>query len=92
MFVATLEKVCGESLRFLIKILFLFLLLMATSTFGQGYFQVGNKGVNPFARFIPAYLKNVHMMKADVRPTGEMRKLPVHDLIAWFVNDTAALN
>jgi hypothetical protein len=63
---------------------------MNPSTFGQGYFQAGNRGVNPFARYIPAYLENVHMMEADVRPTGQMRNIPVKDLIAWFVNDTAA--
>jgi hypothetical protein len=57
-------------------------------TFGQGYFQKGNSGVNPFATYIPAYLDNVHEMEADCRTTASMIGQPVEDLIAWFVNDT----
>ncbi|KAG7353328.1 hypothetical protein IV203_009377 [Nitzschia inconspicua] len=59
-------------------------------SFGQGYFQAGNRGVNPFARYLPEFFGNLHMMNADVRPTGQMRNLPVEDLIAWFTNDTAS--
>lgn len=57
-------------------------------TFGQGYFQQGNRGVNPFATYIPSYLYNLHEMTADWMTTGEMWGKPVEDLIAWFVNDT----
>jgi hypothetical protein len=57
-------------------------------TFGHGYFQHGNEGVNPFATYIPSYLDNVHEMTADWMTTGAMWGKPVEDLIAWFVNDT----
>jgi len=59
-------------------------------TFGQGYFQKGNRGVNPFATYIPAILPNIHQMTADVNPTGRMRGKTAEQIIAWFVNDTAA--
>ena len=64
--------------------------LQPHSTFGQGYFQVGNRGVNPFAQYIPEYMENVHAMNADVLPTGRMRNMPLEDIIKWFVNDTVA--
>ncbi|MGK3758442.1 MAG: tetratricopeptide (TPR) repeat protein [Bacillariaceae sp.] len=59
-------------------------------TFGQGYFQKGNRGVNPFATYIPSILDNIHEMEADVRGTGQMKNKSVEDLVGWFVNDTAA--
>ena len=58
-------------------------------TFGQGYFQKGNRGVNPFATHIPNILSNIHQMEADVRGTGQMRGKSIENLIEWFVNDTA---
>ena len=58
-------------------------------TFGQGYFQKGNRGVNPFAAYIPDILPNVHQMEADVRGTGKMRGKSIENLVDWFVNDTA---
>jgi tetratricopeptide (TPR) repeat protein len=59
-------------------------------TFGQGFFQKGNRGVNPFATYIPSILDNIHEMEANVRGTGEMKDKSVEDLVEWFVNDTAA--
>ena len=58
-------------------------------TFGQGYFQKGNRGVNPFATHIPNILSNIHQMEADVRGTGQMRGKSIENLIKWFVNDAA---
>jgi hypothetical protein len=59
-------------------------------TFGQGYFQKGNRGVNPFATFIPSYLDNVKQMTAEVRGTWEMFGKPVEDLLAWFLDERNA--
>lgn len=44
--------------------------------------------MNPFAKYLPDYLDNLHMMQADVLPTGRMREMNVDDMIAWFVNDS----
>ena len=57
--------------------------------FGQGYFQKGNYGVNPFATHVPNILKNVHQMEANVRGTGQMMGKSIENLVEWFVNDTA---
>ena len=58
-------------------------------TFGHGYFQQGNYGVNPFSKFIPDLLPNVHMMTAPVLSTGAMyNKIQNHSLdevLDWFV-------
>jgi hypothetical protein len=59
-------------------------------TFGEGYFQKGNDGVNPFATYIPQYLPNIHQMNAEVRSTWEMWGMPLEDLIAWFVDERNA--
>ena len=56
-------------------------------TFGQGYFQKGNRGVNPFAKHVPKCLPNIHEMRAEVRSAWQMFGKPVEDLIAWFVDD-----
>lgn len=58
-------------------------------TFGKGYFQQGNRGVNPFSKYIPGMLPNIHEMKADKLTTGEMVGKEAEDLIPWFINDTA---
>ena len=57
-------------------------------TFGQGYFQKGNRGVNQFASYIPEILPNIHQMEADVRGTGQMRGKSTENLVEWFLNDT----
>mmetsp|Transcript_25462 Transcript_25462/g.70123 ORF Transcript_25462/g.70123 Transcript_25462/m.70123 type:complete len:539 (+) Transcript_25462:123-1739(+) len=56
-------------------------------TFGDGYFQKGNRGVNPFARYVPNILPNIHQMEADVRGTGEMMGKSVENLVDWFVDE-----
>lgn len=60
-------------------------------TFGQGYFQKGNRGVNPFASYIPHVLSNIHQMEADVRGTGQMMGKSVENLVEWFLNDTTTV-
>jgi hypothetical protein len=60
-------------------------------TFGQGYFQKGNRGVNPFASYIPRVLSNIHQMEADVRGTGQMMGKSVENLVEWFLNDTTTV-
>jgi hypothetical protein len=58
-------------------------------TFGQGYFKKrGQRGVNPYARFIPDYLENVHAMsdQAEVLAMADMMGKSVDELIEWFVS------
>ena len=56
-------------------------------TFGQGFFQEGNRGVNPFATYIPSILDNIHEMNANVRTTAQMKGKSVEDLVEWFVEN-----
>ena len=44
-------------------------------TFGEGYFQQGNRGVNPFAQYLPSVLPNLHMMQAPVLRTMDIKKI-----------------
>uniref|UniRef100_A0A6U9YYT3 Uncharacterized protein n=1 Tax=Pseudo-nitzschia australis TaxID=44445 RepID=A0A6U9YYT3_9STRA len=63
-------------------------IIPVVGTFGEGYFQKGNRGVNPFATYIPDILPNVHQMEAEVRGSGEMMGKSIENLVEWFVNDT----
>ena len=58
-------------------------------TFGDGYFQRGNRGVNPFGKYLPDFFPNVHMMKAPVISTGVMyNKIQnncLDEILDWFV-------
>jgi hypothetical protein len=56
-------------------------------TFGEGYFQKGNRGVNPFASFIPRYLPNQHEMRAPVKSSGQIQTMGLNATLAWFVSD-----
>jgi hypothetical protein len=53
-------------------------------TFGQGYFQQGNRGVNPFTQYLPAYLPNLHEMYAPKLGTWDMYKMQVDDILTWL--------
>lgn len=55
-------------------------------TFGQGYFQKGNEGVNPFSEYLPAAFPNLHMMEAPVLSTGKMRKMETDKIIEWLMS------
>jgi hypothetical protein len=58
-------------------------------TFGDGYFQKGNRGVNPFATHVPALLSNVHEMHAPVLSMGTIRNMltttTLNETLQWFV-------
>lgn len=60
-------------------------------TFGQGYFQQGNPGVNPWANHIvkeqQQHLDNIHMMTGPVLGTGTIGKMKFEDVLEWFVTD-----
>lgn len=58
-------------------------------TFGDGYFQKGNHGVNPFATHVSDLLSNVHAMNAPVLGTGRIRNMldtkTLNETLQWFV-------
>ena len=56
-------------------------------TFGEGYFQKGNRGVNPFATYIPDLpgFDNVHEMNAPRLGTGQIMKMSLNETMEWFV-------
>jgi hypothetical protein len=58
-------------------------------TYGHGYFQKGNSGVNPWATHVPQYLSNVHEMRAPVLGTHEIYKMITTEgldpVLEWFV-------
>ena len=54
-------------------------------TFGKGYFQRGNRGVNPFANFLPKYFPNrLVMMTAPVLTMGAMRTMNLTSILNWL--------
>ena len=48
-------------------------------TFGDGYFQKGNRGVNPFNTHLPHYFSNLHMMEAPKLGTIDKWRREVAD-------------
>jgi hypothetical protein len=58
-------------------------------TFGEGYFQKGNRGVNPFAEYIPGQSRfsNIHQMNASVLTTGQMCDMHLNETLAWFLSE-----
>ncbi|KAL3938196.1 MAG: hypothetical protein SGBAC_006837 [Bacillariaceae sp.] len=57
-------------------------------TFGQGYFQRGNRGVNPFANYLPSVMTNQHMMTAEVLTTGAMWSMNLTTILSWMTSPT----
>ena len=55
-------------------------------TFGEGYFQRGNRGVNPFTSYLPKYLPNLHEMDAPKLSTGKMFNMQVDEIISWLTS------
>ena len=57
-------------------------------TFGQGYFQKGNRGVNPFNVHISKYAgyEHLHMMTAPFKGTWEILKTPINETYWWFTH------
>jgi len=57
----------------------------AMGTFGEGYFQEGNRGVNPFNKHVPEVLPNTHIMTAPRLGTSQVKKAGIDGIIKWFV-------
>jgi len=57
----------------------------AMGTFGDGYFQEGNRGVNPFNKHVPEVLPNTHIMTAPRLGTSQVKKAGIDGVIKWFV-------
>ena len=55
-------------------------------TFGHGYFQRGNRGVNPFANYLPPIISNLHMMNAEVLTTGAMWSMNLTSILDWMTS------
>lgn len=60
-------------------------------TRGEGYFQRGNRGVNPFAKYIPNYLSNIHEMNAPKLSSAQILQMGLNATLAWFVNGTTTV-
>jgi hypothetical protein len=56
------------------------------ATYGKGYFQRGNQGVNPFTGDLPQRLPNLTEMTAPVLGALTIRKMGLNATLAWFVN------
>lgn len=58
------------------------------ASFGQGYFQKGNRGVNPFNTHISKYAgyENLHMMEAPFMSTWTIFKTPINETYWWFTH------
>lgn len=60
-------------------------------TFGEGYFQRGNGGVNPWAIAVPEVLPNVHMMSAPRMGAGQIMRAGFPATLKWLltpINET----
>ena len=55
-------------------------------TFGDGYFQRGNRGVNPWASHVPSILSNVHEMNSPVLTSWAISKMELNETLAWLVS------
>jgi hypothetical protein len=53
-------------------------------TFGDGYFQKGNGGVNPFNSYVPQYFPNLHEMTAPVKLSSEIKRMGLKATLEWF--------
>lgn len=57
----------------------------AMGTFGNGYFQKGNRGINPFNDRVPGVLRNTHVMNAPVMNTMQIRKQGIKKTINFLI-------
>ena len=56
--------------------------------FGRGYFQRGNRGVNPFAQYLPEiYPDELIMMDAPVLTSSQLRGMDLQSILDWFVEE-----
>lgn len=54
-------------------------------TFGKGYFQKGNIGVNPFSEHLPAKLSHLTMMEGAWLSQNQISKRSFNATLEWFV-------
>ncbi|CAJ1967144.1 unnamed protein product [Cylindrotheca closterium] len=54
-------------------------------TFGHGYFQKGNPGVNPFAEHLPAKMNHLTMMTAPWLSQKQISKKTLNETLKWFI-------
>mmetsp|Transcript_15377 Transcript_15377/g.21917 ORF Transcript_15377/g.21917 Transcript_15377/m.21917 type:complete len:240 (+) Transcript_15377:170-889(+) len=54
-------------------------------TFGQGYFQRGNRGVNGFNVHIPGILNNTHLMDSPVLGSETAIRIGIDEIAKWVV-------
>eukprot|EP00592_Proboscia_alata_P000329 CAMPEP_0194375512 /NCGR_PEP_ID=MMETSP0174-20130528/24049_1 /TAXON_ID=216777 /ORGANISM="Proboscia alata, Strain PI-D3" /LENGTH=406 /DNA_ID=CAMNT_0039155769 /DNA_START=120 /DNA_END=1340 /DNA_ORIENTATION=- len=54
-------------------------------TFGDGYFQKGNRGVNPFSTRVPKVLRNTHVMNAPVMSSMQIFKKGLNETIKFLI-------
>ena len=57
------------------------------TTYGQGYFQKGTRGFNPFAKHLLLFMPNMHMMTRRYLTTKAMSEMKLQDTLNWFVSD-----
>jgi hypothetical protein len=57
------------------------------ATYGMGYFQQGNEGVNAYTGGLPHFLSNLHEMRAPVLTSGMILRMGLNATLAWLVND-----
>jgi hypothetical protein len=55
-------------------------------TFGDGYFQKGNGGINPFATNLPEFFPHLHQMEAPSIGTGTMFRMKTEEILDWFIS------
>jgi len=56
--------------------------------FGKGYFQKGNRGVNPFSKYLPEiYPGELIMMDAPVKTAAELMDMDLQSILDWFVEE-----
>jgi len=57
----------------------------AMGTFGQGYFQRGNSGVNLFNEHVPNILHNTHLMNSPVLGSYQSATIGIDPVIDWLL-------
>ena len=56
--------------------------------YGEGYFQKGNRGVNPFNTYLPSiYPEKLHMLDAPIMTMSEIKHKDVDDVFKWLVEE-----
>ncbi len=58
----------------------------AVGTFGEGFFQRGNRDVNKWSIYVPEKLPNVHMMHAPRMSSLEIRDAGLNATLSWLVS------